>query len=675
MPSERAPTPQSHTTLSIGDSEDRNSERSDSVATIEIFRSDGHTDSGAASRTPSENTEESENTSRHRAIANGKDIKNFIPTDIPEIPLERKKSNGLSKGVILSAMNFGGSYDLKCDPKENKEKAASKDQELSENSSKTPKAVEAATETSGKASDDEKGDEKKKMSLPRKIAFGFSFLPSVMFVLTFAVILPCEEYQLPGSCVKNKWSFILNQTEIGAYTSLPQMLLFAYQSVNASVPSDGLISLNVETGNETWRRPLDSYPKHLECGNIDVNRDGIADCLTVLNNGDVCAFNSSNGNMFWNFPVNQVKDATTLLTGCRYKDHRPIGIASYSKENVLVFDIVSEIDGSVLISKEVRLTTKCLSSVFSMQPWNHDNGTDLVYYCVDNTGFAHIWRVKHSDWCPQEDGEETKIIVPEDLIMFDGKKTDAVYFPTTEGLVIWTSTGVSFLLRDGKVKWQYFTDYSSRDRIVKYGSFYLGGEQVALIARNNSHYTGGNIVVSVLESENGKELIQLSYPYKTVNQAVVLKGNETDALLIAAVMVKEDENVQKSDKEVVLRSNISSSETFRSDVTYDVTQRKAVEDLLLLQFEGSNTTQVVFQSDVTDLCWKDLDVGAPCKSEYQASRIVSASSEKEGSSADLKIIVLRAAGGKKDESQSSQLSAFDITLPDSKGDSESTCTS
>lgn len=666
MPSDRAPTPLSHTTISVGDSEDRTSERSDSTATVEIFRSDGHTESGSTA-TPSENTEntECENISRYR-MASSEDIKNFIPSDIPDIPLERKKSNGLSKGVILSAMNFGGSYDLK-DPKETKEKAASKDQEMSENVSVSPKAMEAAAETNAKTPEEEKG-EKKKMSLQRKIAFGFSFLPSVMFVLTFAVILPCEEYKLPGGCVKNRWSLIFNQTEIASFFSLPEALLFGYQSTNASISSEGLINLNDETGNETWRRPLDSYPEQIKCRNVDVNKDGVTDCLTILSNGDVRAFNLSNGNMFWTFSVNQPADAAVLLTGCSYKEFRPIAVASYSKENTLIVDVLRETDGSVLISREVRLITKCLSSAFSMQPWKHDNETDLVYYCVDSHGFAQIWRVKESDWCPQD--EDNSIIVPQNLKNFDGNRTDSVYLPTTQGLVLWSSTEVTFLYPDGKVKWEYSTDYIPRHRIVKFGSFYIGGEQVALIATNASYYTDGT-VVSVLESENGKELIQLSHPYRTVNQAIVLKGNETDALLMSAIMVKETEPEQKSDREVVLQSNVSSSD-FRKDVSYDVTQKKAIQELVLLQFGEKNTTHVVLQSDVAASCWKDLDFGSPCKSEYQASQIISASSVHEGNSMNLKIITLRATSETEGESQSSQLTALEIMHQDGEGGSSCT---
>ncbi|GFQ87808.1 uncharacterized protein TNCT_328701 [Trichonephila clavata] len=48
------------------------------------------------------------------------------------------------------------------------------------------------------------------MSLPRKTAFIFSFLPSIMFVLCFAVILPCEQ-KLP--CVQEMWFHALNDTD------------------------------------------------------------------------------------------------------------------------------------------------------------------------------------------------------------------------------------------------------------------------------------------------------------------------------------------------------------------------------------------------------------------------------------------------------------------------------
>lgn len=73
------------------------------------------------------------------------------------------------------------------------------------------KAIELQDAGQGKA-DAKKVDTAasfKDMSVLRRVAFAASFLPSIMFVLCFAVILPCHK-KVP--CIEEMWAASLNNT-------------------------------------------------------------------------------------------------------------------------------------------------------------------------------------------------------------------------------------------------------------------------------------------------------------------------------------------------------------------------------------------------------------------------------------------------------------------------------
>lgn len=111
-------------------------------------------------------------------------------------PSQKSNGAGISKGVILNAVQFGLN--------ESKGKGDEKSIPMT-TSLQIPEVRQPVKEPSGF----------KDMSLGRKVAFGFSFLPSILFVLCFSVILPCKP---PKPCIHEVWRVELNNT--GNYTSL-----------------------------------------------------------------------------------------------------------------------------------------------------------------------------------------------------------------------------------------------------------------------------------------------------------------------------------------------------------------------------------------------------------------------------------------------------------------------
>ncbi|XP_035230179.1 uncharacterized protein LOC118202135 [Stegodyphus dumicola] len=109
---------------------------------------------------------------------------------------DRTNGGGISKGVLLNAAQFA--------PTDSKLKINQKiENQIPLNlPTQAPDAVKTSPTPSGFSD----------MSISRKIAFGFSFLPSILFVLCFAVLLPCENYTGPQPSVQEQWSITLNET-------------------------------------------------------------------------------------------------------------------------------------------------------------------------------------------------------------------------------------------------------------------------------------------------------------------------------------------------------------------------------------------------------------------------------------------------------------------------------
>ena len=61
-------------------------------------------------------------------------------------------------------------------------------------------------------------------------------------------------------------------------------------------PLSGLIGIKVSDGSEHWRMPfINHQPSKHNCHLIDVNGDGIKDCIVVGNHGLLSAINPTNG--------------------------------------------------------------------------------------------------------------------------------------------------------------------------------------------------------------------------------------------------------------------------------------------------------------------------------------------------------------------------------------------
>ncbi|KAF8787937.1 hypothetical protein HNY73_009485 [Argiope bruennichi] len=189
-----------------------------------------------------------------------------VNVDSMDINVNSNRANGtdISKGVILNAQ-FG--------PLDKKADNFITEKSIEMNNAQPVQASDAKKEPKAEVPTDFKH-----MSGPRKVAFIFSFLPSIMFVLCFAVILPCEK-KLP--CIQEMWTLTLNDTEITTRLQLSSGMLF-YSYVHGASGTNGLIGRDVKTGNQVLNSST-SYVPHLKgCGKLVENSSDACWSLDAL---------------------------------------------------------------------------------------------------------------------------------------------------------------------------------------------------------------------------------------------------------------------------------------------------------------------------------------------------------------------------------------------------------
>ena len=59
--------------------------------------------------------------------------------------------------------------------------------------------------------------------------------------------------------------------------------------------ASGLIAFRPDTGQELWRHGLKAFPRKHDCNLVDVNGDGLQDCLVVGDSGLLTAIDPRTG--------------------------------------------------------------------------------------------------------------------------------------------------------------------------------------------------------------------------------------------------------------------------------------------------------------------------------------------------------------------------------------------
>ena len=71
--------------------------------------------------------------------------------------------------------------------------------------------------------------------------------------------------------------------------------LVATAALASGKDASGLIALRPDTGQELWRQGLKALPRKHDCNLVDVNNDGLHDCLVVGDSGLLTAIDPRTG--------------------------------------------------------------------------------------------------------------------------------------------------------------------------------------------------------------------------------------------------------------------------------------------------------------------------------------------------------------------------------------------
>ncbi|GFT99215.1 uncharacterized protein NPIL_535081 [Nephila pilipes] len=445
--------------------------------------------------------------------------------DMETVNLGHARVNGtdISKGVILNAQF--GDFNNKTDY------LAATEKSIEMNNAHQPPPPVAETKKETKSS----SVEFSQMSLPRKIAFVFSFLPSIMFVLCFAVILPCEQ-KLP--CVEEMWFHALNDTVITSGLKISSERLFYSFYFEASGKDrprlNGLTSLNVEDGSQFWEKRLTYKPSLVDCAKLVQNSTDA--CLVEEPSGAAELFNATTGDLIVHVNLTRQEEGSSatpvILPDCQKSGVAEFGIAASNQEIKIIYQgiIISTIRVSVCDSLPQKMTP--LPRV--------DNQTDLIFVCQKDSK-DQLVQMSQDAWCmykkPNTGRKETKVIKTGEI----DSLTQSILVPTETGLFVWSENEVTLFDFDGKKTWNVSTEpHSKTNRFLLHGRFDESGNKVALFSSDIS----SNLLITVLNPKTGETTWNKTMLKTEISDVSVIKGEKNDFVLM---LMRKGEHDLKAD--------------------------------------------------------------------------------------------------------------------------------
>lgn len=213
-----------------------------------------------------------------------------------------------------------------------------------------------------------------KMSLSRRCAFVASIFVCIFTVVIFLWGIPCSDV---GNCANGEWQDKTTSWELpyddielsgavqvvdGAISNTKN-LIFIYrgnhmrQTEKKSENVNGVLLIVGNSGKVGWYTRETRIPTEINCGLLDVNRDGQKDCLVSGSEGLLAALNPLSGTYYWyvhkhgnvfsniasiDFPVllkdmdrDKVNDLLTVATVYPSTVHNALIIISGSTGNII----------------------------------------------------------------------------------------------------------------------------------------------------------------------------------------------------------------------------------------------------------------------------------------------------------------------------------------------------
>lgn len=239
------------------------------------------------------------------------------------------------------------------------------------------------------------------MSLARKYCFLFSILVCFLTIAIFLWVLPCSDYDTCPMHISN-WENQHEDLEFkgrinvvkSAFANSYNVALLFKKSLNDGISKNGVTCILGSNGGIAWYIPQIKEPIDLNCYLIDVNKDGVKDCL-LLGDMGLEAVDPISGDILYH-----VHNQNTENKGVNNID-MPIVIPDLNKDGIS--EMITVVNGKAYHNKLVMVcgrTGVLLSKVIlrhclEVHVLQYEN--KKVLYSCQNATTTKYYEVPHVD--------------------------------------------------------------------------------------------------------------------------------------------------------------------------------------------------------------------------------------------------------------------------------------
>ncbi|XP_035230049.1 uncharacterized protein LOC118201997, partial [Stegodyphus dumicola] len=450
------------------------------------------------------------------------------------------------------------------------------------------------------------------MSPLRILLFVLSLILCVLFVIIFVFFIPCSMHgSLNMTCSLNyRWqktflnlSFTSPLDFVSSRLLKKRLIIFGYLTDEES----GLLAVQESTGKEQWRLPFHSTPFSSICNIIDVNLDGIPECLVIGSNGLLVAVDIKKGVSLWYLHNHSdINDAHSISGPLVVPDCDGDGILdvviSYNvsdEENISYLAVVSGGTGQI-VGSLVQLE-QCSGSITDFFPWEFQNETHIILYCGEKPG--NLWMLSSSAVCNKALNETEKLL-SKSIFRIPRFAEDVEFYKISDSSnqFIVAMDGSKFMVLDWTpdlnfyVPWKNYVDSNHHLSVIMDGQFVEGSTQLVISSRNASH---SKVIGLCLSS--GKEVWSFTLDGGVVVVSAVKLPRffgDTDGLILKILQSFPLYEQEKHDQ----NPHNSSSNTKDKEITKNLDTQSLEENYVLVKCGRNPVMKTISTEEILAHC-------------------------------------------------------------------------